>query len=218
MPIPEGAQWGFHPGGWGKPPMDEFNRPLYGDVFGTAQQDMRPYDAPVVDKTPWGELEEAEVESSEEEAPEEEEEEKMAAQVGEDDTPTEGLVTPGGLSSVATGLETPDFIELRKETLYHVLPEKHVKSAGMMGSQHKYDLTAIKRKTEDVHVSINPDDLEQGLDKETLRRTYDHQRQSIVPVQEDFSDMVADHVAKQDQKRQKTKEKPQSKKPSQYKF
>lgn len=28
------AQWGFHPGGWGKPPMDEYNRPLYGDVFG----------------------------------------------------------------------------------------------------------------------------------------------------------------------------------------
>lgn len=49
-PIPEGwvlvfstevnanstisAQWGFHPGGWGKPPLDEYNRPLYGDVFG----------------------------------------------------------------------------------------------------------------------------------------------------------------------------------------
>ena len=28
------AQWGLHPGGWGKPPLDEYNRPLYGDVFG----------------------------------------------------------------------------------------------------------------------------------------------------------------------------------------
>lgn len=36
-PIPPGAQWGFHPGGWGKPPMDDFNRPLYGDVFGVMQ-------------------------------------------------------------------------------------------------------------------------------------------------------------------------------------
>jgi splicing factor 3B subunit 2 len=34
-PIPEGAQFGYHPGGWGKPPVDEFGRPLYGDVFGT---------------------------------------------------------------------------------------------------------------------------------------------------------------------------------------
>ena len=29
-PIPPGAQCGFHPGGYGKPPTDEFNRPLYG--------------------------------------------------------------------------------------------------------------------------------------------------------------------------------------------
>ena len=35
-PIPEGAQWGYHPGGWGKPPVDELNRPLYGDVFGVS--------------------------------------------------------------------------------------------------------------------------------------------------------------------------------------
>jgi len=32
------AQWGFHPGGWGKPPLDEYNRPLYGDVFGVLQK------------------------------------------------------------------------------------------------------------------------------------------------------------------------------------
>ena len=32
--ILSSAQWGFHPGGWGKPPLDEYNRPLYGDVFG----------------------------------------------------------------------------------------------------------------------------------------------------------------------------------------
>lgn len=35
-PIPEGAQWGYHPMGWGKPPVDEHNRPLWGDVFGTS--------------------------------------------------------------------------------------------------------------------------------------------------------------------------------------
>ena len=34
MTFPLRAQWGFHPGGWGKPPLDEYNRPLYGDVFG----------------------------------------------------------------------------------------------------------------------------------------------------------------------------------------
>jgi splicing factor 3B subunit 2 len=38
-PPPPGGSWGFHPGGWGKPPVDEFNRPLYGgDVFGLTAQ------------------------------------------------------------------------------------------------------------------------------------------------------------------------------------
>lgn len=33
-PIPEGCSFGYHAGGWGKPPVDEFGKPLYGDVFG----------------------------------------------------------------------------------------------------------------------------------------------------------------------------------------
>jgi len=36
-PIPEGASFGYHAGGWGKPPVDEYGRPLYGDVFGVQQ-------------------------------------------------------------------------------------------------------------------------------------------------------------------------------------
>ena len=34
-PIPEDCTFGYHAGGWGKPPVDETGRPLYGDVFGT---------------------------------------------------------------------------------------------------------------------------------------------------------------------------------------
>jgi len=36
-PIPAGAHYGMHTGGWGKPPVDQFGRSLYGDVFGVAQ-------------------------------------------------------------------------------------------------------------------------------------------------------------------------------------
>lgn len=32
-PIPSGAKWGFQPGGWGKPPLDNTGKPLYGDIF-----------------------------------------------------------------------------------------------------------------------------------------------------------------------------------------
>jgi hypothetical protein len=33
-PLPPGAEFGYHPGGWGKPPVDQDGQPLYGDVFG----------------------------------------------------------------------------------------------------------------------------------------------------------------------------------------
>lgn len=39
-PIPEGTSFGYHAGGWGKPPVDENGKPLYGDVFGTNIVDM----------------------------------------------------------------------------------------------------------------------------------------------------------------------------------
>lgn len=39
-PIPEGTSFGYHAGGWGKPPVDENGKPLYGDVFGTSVVDL----------------------------------------------------------------------------------------------------------------------------------------------------------------------------------
>ena len=36
-PLPKGASYGYHAAGWGKPPVDEYGRPLYGDVFGVAE-------------------------------------------------------------------------------------------------------------------------------------------------------------------------------------
>jgi hypothetical protein len=36
-PIPPGASFGYHAGGWGKPPVDAAGNPIYGDVFGLTQ-------------------------------------------------------------------------------------------------------------------------------------------------------------------------------------
>ena len=36
----QGAKFGYQPGGWGKPPVDEFGRPLYGDVFSNINYDV----------------------------------------------------------------------------------------------------------------------------------------------------------------------------------
>ena len=71
-----------------------------------------------------------------------------------------GLETPSGLTSVvstvAGGLETPDFLELRKtastkereedtgpRSLYQVVPEKQTSVRGIMGSERGYDIGAV---------------------------------------------------------------------------
>ena len=131
-PIPEGAQWGFHPGGWGRPPIDESGNPIYGDVFGESKKhhdDVFVQDAP--QREYWGELppedDDVDDESSDEDMDEDEaEEDSEAMDEGDDDddAPTmvdddeaqrlAGLATPSGMQTVMAGLETPAYIELRK--------------------------------------------------------------------------------------------------------
>ncbi|KAI0929094.1 hypothetical protein AcW1_006134 [Taiwanofungus camphoratus] len=204
-PIPEGAQWGFHPGGWGKPPLDEYNRPLYGDVFGVMPKNNDADMGEPVDRNLWGELE-PEEEEEEEESEEESEEEEVAEPAPQDGLQTpSGLETPSGMTSVvstvAGGLETPDFLELRKNagraqseavetgprSLYQVVPEKQASVRGLMGSERGYDVSAVtsggaipvlgdergsRRKTNGVDVSISASELE-GMSEEELRRKYE---------------------------------------------
>merc|ERR1719328_505688 len=139
-PIPDGCSFGYHAGGWGKPPVDEGGKPLYGDVFGTSDSAF----AMSISQEEEGEGDEAA-------APE-------GAQTPIVDA---GLATPSGMSSVgmaaaAAGGETPELLELRKRrieaemeaggetpNLYTVLPERGGQRVGasMMGSTHTYDLS-----------------------------------------------------------------------------
>lgn len=252
-PIPEGCAFGYHAGGWGKPPVDETGKPLYGDVFGhqsSGQDDVEDQD---IDRTMWGELEsESEEESEEEESDEGEKpgDGEVAAGVA---TPGEGLVTPLGISSVPPGMETPDTIELRKKkvesdveggdtpALYQVLPERRVGlTAGMMASTHVYDISAAnpgKRSTAaaggtaseggaasaagagGVEVALDPSELE--LEPEAVAARYErHLRETRPKAHEDLSDMLADHVARQKnkRKRQQNTDSKQSKKYKEFKF
>ncbi|KAI9017838.1 hypothetical protein BC832DRAFT_523671, partial [Gaertneriomyces semiglobifer] len=224
-PIPEGAQWGYHPGGWGKPPVDEYGRPLYGDVFGSMEDVKLELVAPI-ERTTWGELEleEEASEDEEEESDDENESDEDANETNEDDEAaavSSGLVTPSGISSVPSGLETPEFIELRKDRrrsasppakqkqLYTVLPEKSTSVKGFMGSEHVYDLSAGasgsgKRKAVgETEVSLNPDELQSGLDSEVVRKAYERSKEGS--TKEDFSDMVAEHAQREREKRKKRK-------------
>jgi splicing factor 3B subunit 2 len=99
----------------------------------------------------------------------EEEEESEEEEEGEEEStelaPSDGLQTPSGMetpsgmhsvvSTVPGGLETPDFLELRKgrsevsetssgpRSLYTVVPEKATAVRGLMGSERGYDVSAV---------------------------------------------------------------------------
>uniref|UniRef100_F7FTV1 Splicing factor 3b subunit 2 n=1 Tax=Ornithorhynchus anatinus TaxID=9258 RepID=F7FTV1_ORNAN len=222
-PIPEGCSFGYHAGGWGKPPVDETGKPLYGDVFGTnATEFQTKTEEEEIDRTPWGELEPSDEESSEEEEEEESDEDKPD-ETGFITPADSGLITPGGFSSVPAGMETPELIELRKKKieeamdgsetpqLFTVLPEKRTATVGgaMMGSTHIYDMsTVMSRKgpapePQGVEVALAPEELE--LDPMAMTQKYEeHVREQQAQVEkEDFSDMVAEHAAKQKQKKRK---------------
>ena len=187
-PIPPGCQFGYQAGGWGKPPVDEQGRPLYGDVFGQAANEAA-YDDVVIDKSRWGEVTVIEDESEEEEEEEEEDDQTQTDMSGMD-TPS----TLEGVQSMVSGMETPDTIDLRKRTgtdtpdtmsshpqeLYHVLEEKKVSntrdSATLFGTDHGYVLPGQGG----VEVSINPDQLENQLheleDQDGMKEVYDAER------------------------------------------
>ncbi|KHJ76488.1 hypothetical protein OESDEN_23892, partial [Oesophagostomum dentatum] len=231
-PIPEGCAFGYHAGGWGKPPVDDYGKPLYGDVFGQEPSNqVEPEDETRIERRYWGEIGSDE-DSDEESEPEEEEETTGAGVSANADgiaTPmTEGMATPSGITTGVTGLETPDTIELRKgrrveESLagtdtpaaaYHILPEKRVDRVGgqMMASTHVYDLSKKVGVTDGgVEISLDPDAID--LDQGKLQEKYDEQLRKqtrAIDDREDLSDMVAEHAAGQNRKRKAQEQKKSS--------
>jgi splicing factor 3B subunit 2 len=176
-PPPPGAQWGFHPGGYGKPPVDDQNRPLFGgDVFGLSdlkedKQKEQGVEEPV-DKSLWGELQPPQEEEEEEE--EEDEDVDSDEETGEADfartgmeTPYGGTETPGGFTStVPTDFPRgADDVNLRKqrygtetETSNHpraagtVLNERSIRAEGFFGGERAYDLSGGNGPPSNVRV------------------------------------------------------------------
>ncbi|CAG0888147.1 unnamed protein product [Darwinula stevensoni] len=242
-PIPDGCSFGYHAGGWGKPPVDEMGRPLYGDVFGStySEQQEAEVEEEEVDRSLWGEMESESESESEEEEEEEEAGEKVgepgeAQQIEEGGLVTPGLVTPSGMASIPSlpaGMETPELIELRKKkietemeggetpALYQVLQEKPSEGirGAMMGSTHTYEMNigvapvgAGSSIEGGVDVTLDPAELDL-VGTEAMRAKYEQtlrQQQAARELglgKEDLSDMVAQHAAKQKNKRKRQQEK-----------
>ncbi|BDD57939.1 hypothetical protein MPDQ_004132 [Monascus purpureus] len=158
-PPPPGAMWGYHPGGYGKPPVDEHNRPLYGgDIFGVLQTQKNVQQGEPVERDLWGELqspEESDEESEEEDEDEDIDDESMEAGI---QTPS-GLETPSGISSAVPsefataesvaagefdvrkhlqGTETEESPQPR--SAYRIISEKQTRIHGFFGGDRVYDL------------------------------------------------------------------------------
>ena len=180
-PIPPGASFGYQPNGWGKPPVDEYGRPLYGDVFGTVSDEGAAYYTEVIDKNRWGELSAMQAEEEDYDDEDDEDGDEEDYSVADD---VSGIQTPStldGINSTISGLETPDTIDLRKRAgtdtpdsmmyaskeLYHVIQEKKSGSGAsgqLFGSDKTYVLPGQGSGTEAQELSENVDEVdEEGL-------------------------------------------------------
>lgn len=225
-PPPPGSSWGFGAGQYGKPPVDDNNKPLYGgDIFGLAQARQADMAGESVDKSLWGELL----------PPDEEEEEEEEDDEEEDDEDEDGKASPSGIETgMHTGLPSDvggmesvagDF-NLRKhrghETEEPSAPrhagqvlEEHAQSiSGFMGSDKRYNISnpanipmlgsqdSRKRKAGDVDISVDIDALQKEgkLSKDEVAKQYEAQRQDPSKQwtvdQEDLSKMIAEESRK----------------------
>lgn len=196
-PPPPGAMWGYHPGGYGKPPVDEHNRPLYGgDIFGVFQAQQNAQTGEPIEKDLWGELQAPE-EDSEDES--DDESDGNEADDNDDDdesitTAPSGFETPSGFTSAVpseygASESIAGEIDLRKErrgtdteessaprSAYQVIPEQQARTQGFFGSDRQYDLKATQSNipvlgAEDLtRKRKKPGDIEISMDPDALHQ------------------------------------------------
>ncbi|KAI9814518.1 MAG: hypothetical protein M1826_002191 [Phylliscum demangeonii] len=194
-PIPAGASWGYQPGGYGKPPTDEFNRPMWGgDIYGVIQPQVNNQAGEPVERTLWGELQEPEEESEEDASDEEDAEENDEETRAGLQTPG-GLETPGGLASTVPseyggevsvggnfdlrkqrkGTETEESVHPR--SAYTVIPEKQGRVQGFFGSERAYEIGAAQHtqplpvldQDESSRKRKKPGDVDVAVDPDSLQ-------------------------------------------------
>lgn len=162
-PIPAGAQWGFQPGGWGRPPVNAQGEPLFGDVYGAPARTDQPVPAlSAADRELWGQMAEDESESGEDEQEDEGDEEMEQEDEGagyvDEDAAQAAAEREGERHDERKPLSAADVFELRKKRtagndndddeapvprrpkrLYQELRSKSGAS-GFMGTGRAYDL------------------------------------------------------------------------------
>ncbi|KAH3742841.1 splicing factor 3B subunit 2 [Pelomyxa schiedti] len=177
MPIPDGQSWGNQPGSWGIPPVDEFGRPLYGDIFGiqssTIADSKEYYNFTRVRH--WGEdfIEEEKREFIEEL-------QSKIAQSTSSAEPAEPSVTPPSPPDSSTyesnAVETESFFQVVEEarqssplSTTQIIPQSHTYNIP------KWDVAQLRKRErkESTIVALQPEDLAEvdlRIDESMLRK------------------------------------------------
>eukprot|EP00178_Gracilaria_changii_P010037 TRINITY_DN2925_c0_g1_i1.p1 TRINITY_DN2925_c0_g1~~TRINITY_DN2925_c0_g1_i1.p1 ORF type:complete len:575 (+),score=103.34 TRINITY_DN2925_c0_g1_i1:307-2031(+) len=177
-PIPKGASYGYHMGGWGKPPVDEYGRPIYGDVFGEGLDfgrhdprfDLNDYEK----KKLWGELRKpgskvtvaVGIDDESEGSSDEEGDREESKQTREVSKPP-AMQERGSVQEDERTRQDENVREdMEQRQLYTVLEDRRV-SVGqnsLMGSSHVYDIN--KNRTDSVHPSSSIDEAREKRRRE----------------------------------------------------
>ncbi|KAJ1627443.1 hypothetical protein T492DRAFT_595754 [Pavlovales sp. CCMP2436] len=162
-PLLEGASYGTHPGGWGKPPVDESGSPLYGNPFAPPPAAVGGEGAAAgsggqeAAGKAWGEADSESEESADEEEEETGAEAEARGTASVSSVETGGTETPMGAMQLRkerpTGVETPSSVAGADtpisatpeppRALYQVLEQKtNAIGSAAFGSAHTYSLPA----------------------------------------------------------------------------
>jgi splicing factor 3B subunit 2 len=193
-PPPSGSSWGYHPGGYGKPPLDEYSRPLFGgDVFGVMESQKSARQGEPIEKDLWGELQESEESEAESEA--EDEDDNEEEEMDEDDlaqSPS-GMEAQSGMNSAVPsefvraenvsgefdvrkhhrGIDTEESVQPR--SAYQVVPERQTNVEGFFGGDRAYDLSGSWAKPPILGVDDQtrkrkkPGDVEVSVDLDAVQ-------------------------------------------------
>ena len=188
LPTPE-CVYGYHPGGWGKPPVDNYGRPLYGgnpfDPPGSnaskdaEQTTLVTSDGKTIKKTSWGALpvgaivvDDSEEESSDDELDESSEEEGEAEETADvlDDGIESVLPPPSVMSATAPvdlrkqpGDETPYSASAPKQ-LYQVVEQSTAGSEQNKGAVFASEVAYVVPGTQAAAATV-PEGVESVLAK-----------------------------------------------------
>jgi splicing factor 3B subunit 2 len=141
-PIPVGAEWGYHPGGWGRPPLDEFGNPIYGGLWNPETDRAAIIDLGELQarKDLWGEFQEEDSEDEEEEVTDVTLKQPTLATSSFSQGVAVSFGAPATISAPVVG---PSSVPIAPGELYKVLQQKAAPSqaGALFPSKNVYELS-----------------------------------------------------------------------------